>query len=239
MSLDDAVATARALVAERFPDARAAWLAGSVVAGTATPTSDLDLTVLLDGPPAPYRESLRRDGWPVELFVHSAATVEEWLAKDAARRRPTLGRLVAGGLRLLGDDADAVPVEERCRAFLVAGPAPLTQEERDWHRYALTDELDDLADATDPQVRTAVAYSLWQNAARLLLSEGGCWLGGGKWLVRELGAYDEAQGTRFAPRLHGGLVAASFGEKELLVATVTEILDRSGGRLWEGYRLEG
>jgi predicted nucleotidyltransferase len=46
------------LVAQRFPDARAAWLGGSVAPGTATSTSDLDITVLLAGPPAPMRESL-------------------------------------------------------------------------------------------------------------------------------------------------------------------------------------
>ncbi|MFI2230553.1 nucleotidyltransferase domain-containing protein [Nocardia testacea] len=50
---------ARSLVCERFPGARAAWPGGSTVLGMATPTSDLDISVLLDGPPAPYRESLR------------------------------------------------------------------------------------------------------------------------------------------------------------------------------------
>ena len=39
MDTDGAVTVARALVATRFPDARAAWLAGSVVTGTATATS--------------------------------------------------------------------------------------------------------------------------------------------------------------------------------------------------------
>ncbi|WP_280273190.1 nucleotidyltransferase domain-containing protein [Nocardia wallacei] len=48
---------AEQLVRERFPEARAAWLGGSMADGTATATSDLDITVLLAGPPAPYRES--------------------------------------------------------------------------------------------------------------------------------------------------------------------------------------
>jgi predicted nucleotidyltransferase len=39
---------ARALVAERFPNAVQAWLAGSTTTGRATETSDLDITVLCD-----------------------------------------------------------------------------------------------------------------------------------------------------------------------------------------------
>lgn len=235
MSLEDAIATATTLVKERFPEARAAWLAGSVIAGTATSTSDLDLTVLLDGPPAPYRESVRCAAWPVELFVHTSESVELWLARDLARRRPTLGRLIAGAVRLLGEDDVAGPVERSCRTFLLEGPPPLTQEERDSYRYGLSDQLDDLVDADDSQLRTPVAFAVWESAASLLLCEGGRWLGTGNWLARELAAYDAA----FAARLHDGLLAACLGETELLVRTATEVLDRSGGRLWEGYRVGG
>ncbi len=230
---------ARQLIGERFPDARAAWLAGSVVTGAATATSDLDVTVLLPGPPAPFRESLTYAGWPVELFVHSVDTVEHWLSKDRLRRRPTLGRLVAEGVPLLDVDGAGAHVSERCREFLAAGPEPLSDRDRDAMRYGLTDLLDDLADATDPAIRTAVAVTVWQQAADLLLAAGGCWGGTAKWLVRELTAYDVERGTRFGPRLHGGLVAAIHGEPALLVTVVDEVLAGSGGRLWAGYRAGG
>lgn len=52
-----AIADARRCVVAWFPEARAAWLGGSVVRGGATSTSDLDITVLLAGPPAPFREN--------------------------------------------------------------------------------------------------------------------------------------------------------------------------------------
>lgn len=67
---------ARSLFCERFPGARPAWLGGSTVLGMATPTSDLDISVLLDGPPAPYRESLRHQGGQVELFVHTEEAMQ-------------------------------------------------------------------------------------------------------------------------------------------------------------------
>lgn len=239
MDRDDAETAARALVAVRFPGARAAWLAGSVVAGTATPTSDLDVTVLLPGPPAPFRESLVHAGWPVELFVHTAGSVDRWLAKDRERRRPTLGRLIGEGRLLLDVDGTGAAVAQRWRAFLAAGPGPLSAGERDALRYGLTDLLDDLVDATTPAVRAAVATEVWREAADLLLAAGGGWGGTGKWLVRELATYDAANGTWFGSRLHDGLVAAVTGDPGPLTRVADEVLAGSGGRLWAGYRAGG
>lgn len=239
MSHGDAEDTARALVGERFPEARAAWLAGSVTTGTATATSDLDVTVLLSGPPAPFRESLAHAGWPVELFVHTEDSVELWLGKDRLRRRPTLGRLIGQGLLLVDTDGSGAGIAERCRAFVAAGPEPLTDAERDAMRYGLTDLLDDLADATDPAIGAAVAVAVWQQAADLLLAVSGSWGGTAKWLVRELASYDERHGTRVGEQLYDGLVAAIGGETALLVAVADEVLARCGGRLWAGYRAGG
>jgi hypothetical protein len=239
MQLEDAVTTARALVEERFPEARAAWLAGSVVSGTATPTSDLDITVLLTGPPAPFRESLEYDGWPVELFVHSRETVAPWIAKDLARRRPTLVRLISSGVILLDVDGTGAALAEECDAVLSAGPGPLSDADRDAMRYGLTDLLDDLADATDPVMTAPVAYATWEAAAKLLLAAGGRWWGTGKWLVHELREHDLAHDTSYALRLHAGLVAALDGDPMLVTVVAEEILDSVGGRLWAGYRAEG
>jgi predicted nucleotidyltransferase len=96
----NAVAAARRLVEARFATARQAWLGGSVAAGTATATSDLDVTVLLDDA-HPHRESLTHEGWPVELFVHTEASVRHHVAQDLARRRPTMARLVVDAVPLL------------------------------------------------------------------------------------------------------------------------------------------
>ncbi len=58
----DAIEAARAVVDEHHPEARAAFLGGSVVTGRPTATSDLDIVVLLHGTPAPYRASLQYAG---------------------------------------------------------------------------------------------------------------------------------------------------------------------------------
>jgi len=233
------VTTAKALVAERFPGARGAWLAGSVVSGQATATSDLDITVLLPGPPAPFRQSLEYDGWPVELFVHTRESIARWIEKDLERRRPTLVRLISSGVVLVDTEGAAVALAEECAMILAAGPGPLSAAERDSLRYALTDLLDDLADCTDPVTAAALAFATWEQAARLLLALDGRWWGTGKWLVRELRDHDAARGSSYAIRLHAGLVAAVERDPVLLTVVVEEILDATGGRLWVGYRAEG
>ena len=206
---ESAVTTARALVAERFPEAQAAWLAGSVVSGTATPTSDLDITVLLAGPPAPFRESLEYDGWPVELFVHSRETVAWWIAKDLERRRPTLVRLISSGVVLLDVDGAGVALAEECGAVLAAGPGPLSDADRDSMRYGLTDLLDDLADSTEPVDDRS-------GGVRDLGGGGQAAAGGRRSMVghREVAGpraagYDAAHGTSYALRLHAGLAQPS------------------------------
>ena len=114
----DPLADARALVAERFPAARAAFLGGNVLSPRRTATSDLDIVILIDGPPAPYRESLHWRGWPAELFVQDQRLIGEWLAKDTARRRPTLARLCAEGEILLDFDGTGQAVRGQARAVL-------------------------------------------------------------------------------------------------------------------------
>lgn len=226
----DPVADARALVRERFPGALAAFLGGGVLSDRRTATSDLDIVVLLGGPPAPYRESLRWRGWPAELFVHDQASIERYFSLDATRRKPNLARMVAGGATLIDRDATASRISERAQSVLAAGPPPLTTGELELRRYGLTDLLDDLAGSTDAGETTVICWHVALQSAELALLLAGSWLGGGKWLLRELRATDQA--------LAAGLLAA-IGDPAELTARADEVLARTGGRLWEGYRASG
>jgi len=58
------------IVAERYGDAAVVFLAGSIMRGEDTDTSDLDLVVVNERIDAAFRESFRYAGWPVEAFVH-------------------------------------------------------------------------------------------------------------------------------------------------------------------------
>lgn len=228
----EAVEVARKLVAEQFPDARAAWLGGSVVRGNASATSDLDITVLLDGRPAPMRKSLRYGGWPAELFVHTEKSLAYFSDRDQERRQPTMMRLVGESVVLLDTDGSGARLQATCLEEVAAGPKPLSTEELDLLRYTITNLLDDLADASGDE-RTAIASVLWQDAARLLLTGAGRWSGTGKGLLREVATYDASHGTTHARALMTGVRAADHS----LIDEVDRILDGYGGRLFAGFEL--
>lgn len=215
----DPVADARDLVAERFPDATWAVLTGSVLGPDRTAGSDLDIVVLRAEDPG-FRESLRFRGWPVELFVHTPARLEGFLASELAARKPSTHRMIATGVPLAGDPA---ALRERCARVLAAGPAPLTRAERDRLRYGLTDLLDDFRHAADPGERAVIAAALWTETARAALLLGGGWVSQGKWLLRELRGLD----PDFAERW--------LAVRENAVDLALEVLDGAGGPLFEGY----
>ncbi|MEU8227255.1 nucleotidyltransferase domain-containing protein [Kribbella sp. NPDC048915] len=223
---------ARAVVSELYPDARAGWLGGSVVRGDAGPTSDLDITVLLDGPPAPLRKSLVYAGWPVELFVHTEESLRFFADKDQARRQPTMMRLVGESVVLVDLDGLGERLQREYLAEVKAGPKPLSADELDLLRYTITNLLDDLTDASG-DARLAVASVLWQDAARLLLTGAGHWSGTGKGLLREVVAYDVARGTDYASSLLDEVRASD----DRLVETVDRVLAPYGGRLFGGFEL--
>ncbi|HEY2313432.1 MAG TPA: hypothetical protein VGH96_07450 [Streptosporangiaceae bacterium] len=237
----DPVADARALVAERFPAAVAAFLGPGILSDLRTATSDLDIVVVLPGPPAPYRESLRWRGWPAELFVHDADSLERYFAKDTARRRPTLARLCTDGVVLSGGQDTTDQIRERGRSLLAAGPPPLTTTELDLARYGLTDLLDDLAGSTDPAETAVIGWHVWTATAELALLLSGHWLGTSKWLVRELRAADPALAGRFAAAIGTGAIGTgAIGEQgQQLTELADEVLDRAGGRFWAGLRVSG
>ncbi|MGW6696502.1 nucleotidyltransferase domain-containing protein [Nocardia sp. NPDC055049] len=85
----DGVEVAQLLVRRDFPQARAAWLGGSVALGMATATSDLDITVLMHGSSASYRSSIHFGEWPVELFVQTEDSLEHFRSKEHAVRKPS------------------------------------------------------------------------------------------------------------------------------------------------------
>lgn len=225
---------ARRIVRRRFPDARAAWLGGSVVSGTASATSDLDITVLLDGPPAPFRESTVFDGWPVELFVQTEESLMRFCDNDIQRRRPTTMRLVGSSVVLVDTDGAGEALRERLRALDLAGPAQATADDLQSARYLVTDLLDDLLDAADDEAVVVVA-ALWAATAELLLLANRAWSGSGKWLLRELHSLDARNATAYADQLSHGLRSAA-DDTAPLRRTVEAILEQCGGRMFDGYR---
>jgi hypothetical protein len=230
----DPVEVAARLVGERFSGAHAAFLGGSSPTARRTPWSDLDIVVVLDGPPAPFRETLRHSGQVVEWFVQTPGSLRHYWRQDIARRRSPLLRMVAEGVILTSTDGAAESYRERAAALVAAGPPEPPGTTIDMQRYLVTDLLDDLRGCSDPVEMSYIAATLILAASDLLLLAENRWSARGKWLPRRLAEVD--------PDLAGRLADAQLAvriDREPLVAEVLSVLHRVGGPLREGFRLDG
>lgn len=212
----------------RYPDAGIAFLGGSAGAGRATPTSDLDILIVLADEPRDvgYVQTSTHQGWLVEAFVCSRSTAEKWIQEGRQVRRPFLDVVAATGLALT-DNAATQAWSETARDALAAGPRKPTAAEINKGRYALSKALDDLRGNSDRAEGFAIAAEAFREAGLLSLLVQGGWMGDDKWLVRSLGATDDL-----------GLVdwAASAARDPDDLATICQaVLDTAGGYLQDGF----
>lgn len=224
---------ARAFVAREFPQAVAAFLGGSAATGEATPTSDLDVLIVLPAPweDAAFVETTRHDGQLVEAFVYGRSALPEWLARGRAQHRPVLDRLIAEGLPVT-DNALTRTLALASRQVLEAKECTVDEDETRRRRYGLSAALDDLLDrlggeGADPGETTVLTWAVWREAAELSLLTSHRWLGTGKWLVRELRRGGDAAGL-------AAWVDAPVPDPERLVHLAERVLDDSGGYLQDG-----
>jgi hypothetical protein len=231
----DPIDAAHAVVEEHHPDARAAFLGGSVITHRRTATSDLDIVVVLHGAPAPYRLNVHRHGWPAELLVHSEETWHAFVEREIRNLSSPLMWMCADGVLLFDNDGVGARISAHAKSLVAAGPPAVPVEEIENRRYALTDLLDDLAGCTDQGERLFICTELARRTAELVLALNTAWNGGGKWLARRL----DAAAPGLSTRLHNGLQQALDGRTSPLVTVVDEVLNQSGGRLWVGYRRSG
>lgn len=221
------------LVSDRFPKSLAAMIAGSHVRGRATSTSDIDLIVLMPTGARTYRESFLYEGYPVEAFIYTEATIADFFEADRARRRPSLQRMVT----------EAVPVrvhplvdqlKAEAARQLLAEPTPWTVEQLNQNRYFLTDLLDDFIGVEDRTEGLAIATRLFDQAASFHLTASGRWLGQGKWLPRELTALNQADADRFSDAFDRYF---RFDEKQVVISLIETWLMQHGGRHFDGFSI--
>lgn len=229
------VEAARSFVSKHLPSALSAFLGGSVMTAHRTPTSDLDVVVLLDGPPAPYRETFEHERWVVEAFVHTRASLEDFWERDRERRVCSLLRMCAESIVLTDPAGAATDIQQRAAALLAGGPGPLTEPEVDAWRYRLTDLLDDMAGCDDEAELAFIAGAVLREVASIALATSGRWGGNGKALARQLAAHEPELVERL---LNGHRHVVVYGDTAVLHRAAVEVLLRIGGPLLAGYRAE-
>ena len=220
-------------VAASFPAARAAFLGGSAETGYASATSDLDI-VILNGPDGPVlRRTVRHGDRVVEAFVHTVASLEEFVEHEIhTRRRSSLLHMCAEGRLLVDTDGLGTALQLRCRRRLEAGPPPLSAAEDEDRRYGITDLLDDLAGCTDPAELVFVASAALQALAELILLRDRQWTSSGKWLLRRVRAWTPELADLLVDGYRRSVVDADPGP---FCAAAADVLERYGGRVQEGY----
>ncbi len=222
------VEAARGFAHHCFPDALTVIVGGSALTAHRTPMSDLDMVVVTGPREAPYRQSSRWEGWPVEVLIHDERSLAAYCDDNLARRWPGIPRLIAEGTVVSDHGSLGRGMQAEMRRRLADGPTAATPAEIEAHRYALTDLLDDLAGAEDPAETAFIACRVMTRTAQLALLSARHWQGTGKWLLRELRDHDPDLAAR---------LARSLPEPEQLAAVAHQVLDGAGGPLWEGYRV--
>lgn len=232
----DALEAAKRIVSARFPEASAAFLTGSALSARRTSTSDLDIVVVLQGPPAPFRETTHEHGWPVELFVQSLASIKYFSDLEAANQSAVTLQMISDGFVILSIAGEAERIQTSATERLKVGPPLLSESEMRKRRYMLTDQLDDFIGATDSIEILYITQQLLIGCSELALLSKRRWLSSGKWLPRALAMSD----FDLSDRLYSAAKSTIVDEdKTPMEAVVREVLKRVGGPLTEGYKVEG
>jgi hypothetical protein len=214
-----------------FPNCDVAYLAGSVVRGEETESSDLDIIVIDSSVGESYRQSLTEFDWPIEVFVHNMFTYKNFFKENIDRARPSLPQMCAEGI-ILRDTGHASRIKNEALQLLKAGPTPWNSIEIERARYHLTDLLNDLEGSTNGIEDLFVVSKLADLTHEFVLRVNGHWIGEGKWIIRALKEYNEDFAASFAEVFDLYYISR---EKAGVIHFVDEIIAPYGGRLFEGY----
>jgi predicted nucleotidyltransferase len=218
---------------KHFPNCHAALLAGSVVRGDATETSDLDMVIFEKELRSSYRESLFEFGWNIEVFVHSLTSYKGYFESDCERARPSMPRMVSEGI-VIKDDEFIDSIKKEANRLLDDGPALWSAETINVKRYFITDALDDFIGCSNRAEEIFIANKLAELVSEFVLRTNRKWIGDSKWVVRALKQYDEVFASNFVDAFDSFY---QTGNKNEIIQLVDSCLHPFGGRLFDGFSL--
>jgi hypothetical protein len=228
------LALAKEIQQQRYPDALVVFFAGSFVRGEATAYSDLDLVVVYESLPHAYRESFTYQSTPVEAFVHDPETLEYFFENvDAPSGIPSLMQMVIEGIELPKCSEVSTRLKALAQRYMALGPHPLSQEQIDRQRYAITDMLDDIREPRSYHELIATGAKLFETLADHHCRINGRWSGSKKSVPRVLRKHDETFYQLFMDSFEN---LFREGEPDLVITLAETVLQQSGGLLFEGYK---
>ena len=234
--MDDLKSLITKLHNEKYPDANVIFLAGSVIRGEATKTSDLDIVVVYDSLPNAYRDSYYYGGWPVEAFVHDPQTLEYFIYKvDAPGGIPSLAAMVCEGIELPSVTPLSQVLKKLSNEALDAGPPRWTENEMNNSRYFISDLIEDIKASRTRNEMYATASELYHAISNHFFRSQGLWSAKGKTIPRRLHKIDATFAVRFESAFDS---VFAYGQVDDLIALVTVLMSKNGGFLFDGYRLD-
>jgi predicted nucleotidyltransferase len=227
------IEAAQQFITKHYPNCEGALLAGSVVRGEATDTSDLDIVIFDRKIDTAYRESLLEFEWAIEVFVHNLSSYKQYFESDRVRARPSLPKMVFEGV-ILKDDGILEVIKKEAQVILQNGPEKWSDETIRIKRYFITDALDDFKGCTNRAEEIFIANALAELVSEFVLRTNQKWIGTSKWVVRALKQYDETFAKQFVD-----IFACYYrtGHKEAVIQLVEAALQPFGGPLFHGFSL--
>ncbi|WP_062104366.1 nucleotidyltransferase domain-containing protein [Bacillus niameyensis] len=224
---------ANLFINQYFPNCQAALLAGSVVRGEATDTSDLDIVIFDQNLRSSYRESFIQFGWYIECFVHNFSSYKEYFESDCKRAKPAMPKMVSEGIILKHDDR-LKEIKKEAKDLLEKGPEEWSAESIKVKRYFLTDALDDFKGCINREEGILIANTLAEATSEFVLRTNRKWTGSSKWVLRALKNYDEDFAMSF---INAFDTYYKENNKELIIRIVEEVLEPFGGSLFAGFSM--
>ena len=230
----DYLTTARSLLNENHSKAKCAFIAGSVVRGEQTATSDIDTVIVYDTDDLPkaYRHSIVYQNWPIEMFVQNLNSLSYFWKQDIACGMPVLITMIAEGIIIPDGNEYARSLQSKARDVLAAGPAKLSTEEIDNRRYALTDLLDDMEGPKNTAELYGTLSVLYQKLGDFYLRANRCWSGNSKSLTRAI----KKAFPDLADKYEAAFKSAFAGDTRPLSELADTLLQPFGGRYWSGLK---
>ena len=229
----DPVIAAKQFIDKRFSHCQGALLAGSVVRGEATETSDLDIVIFDKNLSSSYRESLIEFGWAIEIFVHNLKSYQKFIEMDCKEAKPSMARMISEGI-VLRDEGIIDSIKKEATARLVKGPEKWSEDIIKSKRYFISDVLDDFIGSDKRAEELFIANTLAELVHEFVLRTNAQWIGSSKWMIRALIRFDKVFADEFVEAFD---VFYKTGEKRKVIQLVNRVLEPYGGHLFEGFSL--
>jgi len=227
------IEAAHQFINKHFPNCQGALLAGSVVRGEATETSDLDIVIFDKNLSSSYRESLIDYGWDIEVFVHNLTSYKQFFEMDYQRGRPSMPRMVSEGI-ILKDEGIIDSIKIEAMDILNKGPEEWSEETINTKRYFITDALGDFIGCSNRAEELFIANTLAELLSEFVLRTNRQWIGSSKWVIRSLRHYDVEFANHFVEAFDAFYKS---GNKNQVIQLVDYVLQPFGGQLFIGFSL--